>query len=409
MRHVVKGMLIALASAMMPAVGLTQVASSYETPIGSAAEAKPISGYDGSGFFLRSADDDFSLQIASRLQFQHIYTDVRAAGAADANTFRMRRARVTILGKLFKNFEFMNLINYGTVAASTTAVTGGGGGTVPNPNPPTWLADMTATVIPQFKIQVGTVTLPLSRIGERSSGKQAFVELPITATQVDGGQLGTIARQAFDADTTLGLRLLGDIGKFHYIVGVGNGEDSNYYNVTRSFSYGGRVWFDILGDSGGNGESDYGYTEEPVLSVGAGSLFDPQDATDSLARTLDWSYTGSGDLYFQWRGLTITGEAYLRKIRVIQGSFTLDDFGYYAQAGYFVIPKKLEIVARGAQIFREGPDNNAYEFVGGLNWHLHGNNVKLQADFSRVLDYDATIGTGGLATNRFRTMFTFNI
>lgn len=409
MRHVVKGVLIALMSAMIPTVGAAQVASSYETPIGAGADAKPTSGYDGSGFFLRSADDDFSLQIASRLQFQHIYTDVRAAGATDTNTFRMRRARVVFLGKLFKNFEFTNIINHGSQGRSTTAVTGCAGCTVPNPNSPNWWADMTATIIPQFKVQVGVLTLPLSRMGERSTGKLAFVEHPITATQVDGDQNGTIARQAFDPDLTLGMRLLGDIGKFHYVVGVGNGEDNNFLNVTRAFSYGGRVWFDILGDSGGNGESDYGYTEEPVLSVGAGSLFDPQDATDALARTLDWSYTGSGDLYFQWRGLTITGEAYLRKIRVIQGSFTLDDFGYYAQAGYFVIPKKLEIVARGAQIFREGPDNNAYEFAGGLNWHLHGNNVKLQADFARVLDYDDTIGTGGLATHRFRTMFTFNI
>lgn len=367
-----------------------------------AAEAKPLAGYDN-GFKLRSADDAFNLQISTRLQFQHLYQDIRSSTATDTNSFRMRRARMTLLGKLFEKYSFT--FQFGPTSNGAA------------PAGMFWYADMTATIIPEFQVQVGTLSLPYDRNGETSSGNYAFVEAPITGTQEDGGQNGSIGRQAFSGSQSLGIRLLGDISKFHYIVGVTHGGATtwNEANSGRALAYGARVWYDILGESTGS-ESDLGYSDAPNLSFGAGAMFDPKDAVELNAATglpttrmLNWALNASGDAAFQWHGFTLLTEAYFRKIKVTPGNFTLDDFGYYAQAGYFVVPKKLEFVARGAQIFREGPDNNAYEFAGGLNWYIEGKKVKLQTDFSRLLDYDATVGTGGLATNRFRTMLTFQI
>ena len=81
-----KRWLVAVASTgVLIVVGTAQaqVVSSYANPITSASlQDKPLAGYDG-GFILRSADDDFRLQIVSRLQFQYFYQDIRKAGSVD--------------------------------------------------------------------------------------------------------------------------------------------------------------------------------------------------------------------------------------------------------------------------------------------------------------------------------------
>lgn len=375
-----------------------QTASSYDNPV-TAPQEKPLAGYEG-GFYLRSADDAFRLQIYSRLQFQYFFQDIRLATATDTSTFRMRRARFYLFGTLFKNFSYSLWASHGTGAAA--------------PSNTFWWADMTAHVVPQFNVTAGIITNPLDLQGDGSSGKMAFIEQNLTATQVDGVQNQTIARQAFGNPATLGVRLWGDIGRFHYTVGVGNGDAQNIFNQTKQPAFGTRVWVDILGKSsyeGGFNESDLAYLQSPLFFIGAGSSYDGQDAVDANINnvTVNWAWTSAGSALFQWKGLTLLSEAYFRRLKVATGAFSLDDLGYYMQAGYFVIPKKLEVVGRVAQMFREGPNNNAYEYAGGLNWFINGNNVKWQFDASRLVDFDANAGTGGTATMRYRTMLTFQI
>lgn len=398
-------------------LSLAQVASSYEAPI--EPTAKPLAGYDA-GFYMRSPDDAFRLQVYSRLQFQHLYEDNRnpAAGEVDLNTFKMRRAYLILMGTLFKQFEFLTLIGHVT-GRPTLAVSGGGGGTVGNPNAPFWIAEMHYKPHTAFNIMFGHISIPMDRFGETSSGKLAMIEAPITATQADSNPTTGISREPFGAAMTVGLRAYGAAGPFNYIVGVGNGEDFKFVNSTRHLAYGARVWVNVIGDPGDH-QSDLAYSQTPQLAIGAGTSFDPQNETATIpgqaaAVTLDWSWQSSGDLLFKWRGLTILGEAYLRKLK-IAGAFTQDDFGYTAQAGYFILPKKLELVGRGAQIFREGPSNNSYEFGGGLNWYIQGNNIKLQVDATRVVSFDPTLFTSPATTatpnkpyNRYRTMLTFQI
>ncbi|MBI2344166.1 MAG: hypothetical protein HYV02_07550 [Deltaproteobacteria bacterium] len=386
---------VAISALVIASSAHAQVASSYNNPVVPEVTQKPLAGYDN-GFILRSADEAFALKIAARSQFQHQYRNIRQAGQVDTNTFVMRRARFYLLGTIFKNFDFSLWLNHGTHPTA--------------PSNTYWWADMTARIVPEFNITAGMTTMPIDRFGETSSGKYAFVEAPITATQEDGIQDRTIARQAFSNPETLGIRLWGDISRFHYILGVGNGDARQIFNQTRAFAYGARVWVDLIGNPGYD-ETDFAYTETPGFAIGAGTSFDPQDATDANINnvTLNWAWTSSGDMILKWRGLSLLGEAYFRRAKVTTGNFTLDDFGYRGQVGYFVLPKKLELVARGVQIYREGPDNNVYEFGGGLNWYIEGHNIKLQVDYSRLKDYDATIGTGGIATDRFRTMLTFQI
>ena len=68
----------------------------------------------------------------------------------------------------------------------------------------------------------------------------------------------------------------------------------------------------------------------------------------------------------------------------------LFDYGYYFQAGYFVIPKKLELTSRYSTIIGDSGSlgtakASADEVGGGFNWYIYGHNLKLQFD---VLHYN---------------------
>lgn len=384
-----------------------QLASSY----GAVAEpTQPkLAGYDG-GFFLQSADEAFKLNVQTRLQFQHIYqrivgNQIGAAGTAvDVNNFRFRRARMYISGNLFKNWEFLFLPSWGS----------GSGNAASN----FWAGEIAYAPIPEFAVYVGTLVMPLDRMGtDSSSGKGLFPEAPITSSQEDGIVNRTLSRPAFSAPFTLGVGFRGKIAdRVAYNVAVGNGEDYTNHNGTKQFAFGGRLVVDILGHPSLSDDSDFAYSQQPQLAIGAGSFFDHQNSTETLTVsganlnvTTDYQWLGSTDLTFKWYGVSLTSEAYWRKNKITTGNFSNEDFGYYAQVGAFAIPKKLELAVRAAQIFREGPDNDVWEFTGGVNWYIQGQNVKLQTSYSFLNDYDGTLTQGPLKNHTFRTMLTLQI
>ena len=65
----------------------------------------------------------------------------------------------------------------------------------------------------------------------------------------------------------------------------------------------------------------------------------------------------------------------------------LDD-GFVLQAGYFVIPDKLELLARWSRINGDSgtlglTDQSSDEFGVGFGWYFKGHNAKLTLDASR--------------------------
>ena len=60
----------------------------------------------------------------------------------------------------------------------------------------------------------------------------------------------------------------------------------------------------------------------------------------------------------------------------------MDSNGFFSQAGYYVIPKKLEVAARYSTL---DPDDNVSddigrEYTGGINYYFRGHRSKIQAD-----------------------------
>ena len=375
-------------------------------------------GWDN-GFYLKSADGQFSMNIGGRLQFeeqidkrkgnQSVATNAanraRVTENADnfQNSFRIRRARIQTTGTIYEKLDWFTILNVGTAGGTADPTT-------------TWFAGFTYNFVPTFRMSGGMVQLPLDRQAELSSAWFLTIEPPITATQKDGTKGRTIARDSLGMPFDLGIRADGDLGSHvSYSAGLGNGSGFNNLNANNGLSYGGSFQFDVWDKVPAGKETDFEHSENPKLAFNLGAGIEDENVPDEnvagVARTGDW--LASAGTAFRWMGFALNSELYYRIIKFAGTSVEdtnrdnkLRDVGYYTNVGYYFIPKKLEGVLTASQIVREGPDNNANEFGGGLNWYLHGNNVKLQLNYINFLDYDEIPGLNNATFHRVRAMFS---
>jgi len=408
-QRTIKGLFALLIVSM---VSFSLFAQSIVVEEEAAPAESPTSGYEG-GFFVRSPDKNFQLTINGRVQPQFIFTQtkVKTAQGKTAETFFVRRGQFSFSTSLFEKVETTVLLVHNSKSGM----------------PVRPIAELVYHVHPKFHLTMGMVQLPMDRMGEGSSGWMQMIDGPLTATQEDGSKDMTMTRQSFGLPYDLGIRLDGELGeKFSYAVGLGNGSGAwTANNPNDAFSVGMRVAYDILKKVPGK-EYVLGGDEEPMLSVGFGTGIEDENASDTVTTATgtattktttfnrDWRWTVSTDVAFRWNRWSLTTEGYHR-VEDYEGGTTfedadsdgkLTDYGYYLQAGYFIVPKKIQVVALMSQIFREGPDNNANEFGAGVNWYIHKNNVKLQFDYTNVLDYDDIFGLSNNTQHKFRAMLT---
>ncbi len=391
---------------LMVGMVAVSVVHADESSTGEAQQAKPIAGYD-KGFFIQNPETDFKLLIKGRVQPQY-YFEKGKRGVGTINTFRVRRAQVNFSGNLSKNWSFFALFQNGTSSGQT-------------PKALFWLATVTYSPADYFSLEMGTVTHHFDRLSMASSGTFMFVESPLAATQDDGIQDLSLSRPSFGFTDAPGLTVSGNIkDKLLYGVTVTNGDNPNgnstftsNFNKRMSSSF--RLQYNILKDPG-YAESDLGWSETPAFDVAVGGGYLDQGNIDAYSSgTVYYRYNlqGTADATFKYKGLSVIGAIYGRiqyaTSLVTNNYMSLQDVGYYGQAGYFVIPKKLEVAARASQIFREGPLNDSSEYNAGVNWYIHGNNVKWQNTAGLVRSYDSVDGTTGQRLWRFWSMITLNI
>lgn len=375
-------------------------------------ESTKMSGWD-EGFWIRSVDDKFKLKVGGRVQFEESVEARQGLGGKTASrpapdkfsdSFLIRRGNLEFSGTLYDKVDFSAVLNTRTGAPGATQRFN-------------FFGDFTVNFSPEFRIVGGVISIPLDMLGEDSSRWLLTVEPPLVATQEDGLKGFTIARQSFGAPPDLGLRIEGDLGQYVSVqAGAANGPGFQGENTNNELSYGGRVQVNALGNAGIGKETDFAWSETPQLSFNTGTLYEDQDATDTFVTTvqLRWAWTTTGGARFRYRGFALNTEAYLRYTRGLNIPANQDtnrdgklrDTGYYINAGYFVIPHKLELALTASQVLREGPDNDANEFGGGINWYIFKNHVKWQIDYTNVLDYDDVAGLNNATYHRIRTLFS---
>lgn len=164
-------------------------------------------------------------------------------------------------------------------------------------------------------------------------------------------------------------------------------------------AFSGNVWWEPLGEFG-RGYSDFEYHTEPAIRVGTSLTYAPERGpqggssvpensdirlsdgtliteTGALAPgvTLNAFKIGLATFDFacKYRGSSLSGEFFYQDLFELTGSGPLPrssirQYGGFAQAGYFVIPQKLEPYARTSIV--TGPNGTGTEYAGGFNWFL---------------------------------------
>jgi len=364
-------------------------------------------GYDH-GFFIRTADDAFYLKTRIRTQFRYSGINRQSdnrnilndAHVHDSNDFEWERYRIYFTGWLWeKNLKYVVYLDGSTNRGGNNVGFGD--------------AYFDYQYAKDHAIQWGQFLLPFGKQGVNASTyNQMFVDY-------------SIAHATFQAGQSLGIMPHGDIipKKLSYAWGVfngannsGNGSDTLDSRMATS----GRLVYHAIPGYDEVDETDLIYHEKPAMDVGGSFLYNSnynEPGMNLAYAVADSIRSGRGgyatsadrgsdvlqfgaDVGFKYKGLSVTGEYYYRYVDsdywwspwnrlTVRGRGTGSPQGGYVQAGYFIIPKKLEVAARLAGVWGFG-DDQCWEEAVGVNYYLKGQALKISADVSRIEEAPVT-------------------
>ena len=141
--------------------------------------------------------------------------------------------------------------------------------------------------------------------------------------------------------------------------------------------------------------------QEASLKLGGDYLFSRDETGTNIAPALNLkvdpdgsltSFTITGpderhaysfDVWLKIGPFDLIGEYLDEKVRSRGGAF--NDFeanGFYIQGSYFLLPKKLQAVAKWEHLNPGQIGSDGIESItGGLNYYVHGDNVKVMANY----------------------------
>ena len=315
-----------------------------------------------------------TMNLSNPIQLRYTYLKPDLGDDADrkgdSSSFRIRRAKTTLEGWIWDpNLTYK--VQYALHDSANLAedvyvdydVSGGPG---------------------LFRVRVGQQKVPFSRQMITSSSSQSFD---------DRAQVVTTMATEYDQGLTLWGQLFG--AKLEYWGSVMNGgARTATINDNRKMRYTGRLVYQPFGDVKYS-ESDFESTGMTPL-VAFALAYDHNDGlskgnstkTDLFTKTLE------ADLSLKWMGLFFTAE-YYDQDRTVENNDNrkwLDSSrkAWFAQAGWFVIDRHLELGARYGLIDQDTDkdDDELKEYGVVANWYFWKHALKLQTDF-RVLETES--------------------
>jgi len=339
----------------------------------------------GKGLTATSADGNSSFNLGGWGQLIYRYTDYDNATNDAKSDFDVRRFKLVMQGNLYsKNFGYKF---QGDVSSGFR----------------------TEDVLIKYKFatpltaQVGQFKPPQSRQELTGAGKQLFPER-------------SLANDTFNLGRDQGVQIAGSFAEklVDYRLGLFNGNGPNTSNADNNHMITGRIDLNPLGaytmdEAGWPSDKPLvniggSFAWEKVGSADVGSGFDKDNDVMDVALSLD-SLTAAtfsaaygnemtwllmtANMNATWMGVSFAGEYYTLNVDPDLGS-EWDADGYYLQAGYQLIPEKLEVGVRYSAI--ESSDANASakydknETQFGANYYFAKHNLKLQSDVTLVSD-----------------------
>ena len=385
------------------ATGLSEAKKSKFVPEGKSYVEKSVTTEEKKPVYVVPAASEFKLTLGGFIQAQYEVGDISAfegrfVAGANKDRFRLRRARINVTGDFAEQFDFKA---EGDFQQSDVGIT------VRDSTGKTLASNSTRTAFgatdvfinwhkfPEFNIKVGQYKAPfgLEQLTsdtklftiERSQVTSALTPERQVGVMFWGKPLATVLPEQKDLLT--------------YSAGIFNGNGRNVsVNDNNEYMYVGRLELQALkakifnqdaslkvAVNGLSSRDEAGTNLTPVGNVRVGSdgtlsSFAPSSAAERKAYGFDASFhLGPFDLIGEYLNEDFNG----RRVNGIAPTFK--DFrahGYYVQGSYFVIPKKLQLVAK-YESFDPGQiaNDNLQSFTGGANYYIHGDDIKVLANY----------------------------
>ncbi|MGH9470952.1 MAG: hypothetical protein ACRD1N_11505 [Terriglobia bacterium] len=358
-----------------------------ETTPGITSGLAPADIYNN-GFFVTTQDHSFSMYVNTLFQIR--YTAFKpqenvtplGAGAESVNNFDVYLGRFAVSGSAFEPGLKYFLQFQGSTAG--------------NSNTETLLDWFTSKTFSKYlTLQAGRFWTPYTYEYYDSPANYLFADL-------------STAEYAFVLPRVIGLEASGQAGRLSYAGVIGNSipalDAPGQENFTNRVSYIGNVHYDVL--------APYGYvetdpnphgTKQPELTLWASAAYNPIAGASSFENVVpgDKTVDATSTLGFRYGFFTLQTTGYFRRNTPFNGLPPDDSWGYGEQAGYYLIPGRVELAERisgvnwGAPHFLladfpvntwfSGPNfpyHNITEHSVGLNFYLYGHHAKMQLSYS---------------------------
>ena len=322
----------------------------------------------------RSPDDKYSLGIGGRMQFRYTFKDNDADyGYRDTNNIDVRRARLSLGGNVYGK-----LLHYYIELDGDSFDVG--------------IRDFYVywTPLEELNAKMGYFKVPFNQQRMTTSAKLLL-------------QDRAIASEAFDQDRDYGVDIYGKpfdgYLEYHAAVFNGAGEDPAERedlvkalskgkaddNLDNELMYVLNLRYNPFGKYDTVDETDLKYTGKFKMSIASSVVFNAKKKDEKLedADTI----AGVAELSMKYRGFSWHNEYFVMTEDPESDGDTVDSDGFFTQAGYFVIPKKLEIAARYSML---DPDNDVKndigkEYTAGVNYYFRAHRSKIQADYGHYV------------------------
>lgn len=231
----------------------------------------------------------------------------------------------------------------------------------------------------QFMIKFGQYKVPFGRQELTSSGSQQFV---------DRAAVSNIFARGRD----IGLQLWGtpNNGIIDWRVGVFNGNGRTVSrNDNDDLQLNARLQWAPFGDPKYS-ESDFEGTEKFLFAVAGNYEQNTREvpaAGQTPAHQNQWEILGL-DVIAKYRGFSLFAEHFSRSNDRNKNLRDFDDEGTTIQAGYFVIPSRLELALRASEYDPDTAVGNNEQLERGfaVSYYWNKHDHKLQADFRELED-----------------------
>jgi hypothetical protein len=220
----------------------------------------------------------------------------------------------------------------------------------------------------------------------------------------------SMADNFFRPGFTQGVWANGELGKgLNYLVFVGNGLNTLNISASKIDTHlvgSGSVWWEPLGPYGEPGKSrnmydDYYSSKNIRIRLGTSYTRSREDRFSNLDQSSPENtslYNSDGVLTFStgafapgvtvdkatyrmWaidggikrNGFSVNGQYFMRWLNDVEADGPLPltytfDHGFELTAGYFVVPKELQLHVRGSKVF--GQFGDSHEYGGGVKWYF---------------------------------------